>query len=85
MYRLPLVALRGTTLQLRRLVIAVASPVVESMGFVVVAQGLSCHAAYGIFPDHGSEFLTTEPTGKSQNQVFKKPHIPEKLGLFNLL
>ena len=60
----------GATLAVRRLLIAVASHcgaqalgarasvvvarVLQSAGSVVVAHGLSCSAAYGIFPDQGS-------------------------------
>ena len=46
---------------------------------LVVADGLSCSVAYGIFPDPGIElvslamvggFLTTGPPGKSQRLLF---------------
>ena len=59
----------------RGFLIVVASPVVEHwlshVDSVVVAHGLSCSAACGIFPDEGSNpltsrFLTTGALGKSQ-------------------
>ena len=51
----------------------VAAPGCQNAGSVVVARGLSCSAAYGIFPDQGLNlvspvlaggFFTTEPPGK---------------------
>ena len=51
-------------------------------GSVVVAHGLSCSVARGIFPDQGSNpcppalaggFLTTAPPGKSLNAFFVLP------------
>ena len=40
-------------LEMRGLLIALASPVADQSGSVVVAQRLSCSKAYGIFPDQG--------------------------------
>ena len=51
----------------------VAAPGCQNTGSVVVARGLSRSAAYGIFPDQGSNlvspvlaggFFSTEPPGK---------------------
>ena len=51
----------------------VAAPGTHNTGAIVVAHGLSCSAAYGIFPDQGSNpvspalaggFFTTQPPGK---------------------
>ena len=51
------------------------------MGSVVVAHGLSCSAACGIFPDQGSNpalaggFLTTAPPGNSSSFILTAAHI----------
>ena len=70
------------------LLITVASLVVEhrcwgTQSSVVVADGLSCSEARGIFPDWGSNlwsptlagvFLTTGPPGKSHNSFLYVSH-----------